>query len=117
LFNEAMRLAARIPNAQLATDIFEHVAGIYRPRIERRPGKRAGPHDPAEDQLLLYWLDLAKKGELIPGQSKPWSKSVFVQYMAKTGIASEFGGADAIDRRLTRLITKRKKRERNKRAK
>jgi hypothetical protein len=118
LFNEAMRLADRIPNAQLATDIFEHIAGIYRSRIERRPGKRAGPHNPAEDQFLLLSLDLARKGGL-PGQSKPWSKAEFAQHAAVSGC---FGGASAIERRLTKRITERNKRakrnkQRNKRAK
>jgi hypothetical protein len=111
-FDEAMRLSRQIPSAQLATDVFEHVAEIYRRQVKRPPGKRSGPHDPGLDDLLLYLWDQARNCRLIPGQTKKWSQNTLARRLEGSG--SGWGTATTIKRRLERLINERNKRERNK---
>jgi hypothetical protein len=84
LFHEVVRLSEQIPNAQLAVDIFEHVAAIRREQVPGKapgkpPRKRAVAHDSALDLALLEMfnesnpkspLSLAAKGLLPNGDGQ-----------------------------------------------
>lgn len=90
----ARRLSEHILNSQLATDIFAHIADIRRPEIIRRPGKRRGPNKPDKDRSLLALYD-----------ARPGSKMSLARQLA----GERWGTAEEIERRLTRLVTKRNK--------
>jgi len=107
LFEELMELSRRIPDAQVAVDVFEHVAAIRKPQIIRTPGKRPGSNDPDGDEILLFYYDRARNREL-PCQLKPWSKAMLAKQLA----GERWGTESKIVRRLKRLINERNKRSR-----
>jgi hypothetical protein len=108
-----MRLSEQIPDARLATDIFEHVAAIRRAQVPgnepgKPPRKHAGPHDPGGDSFLLACYDAAQKCGL-PGQTKKWSRTQLAHQLAKSG---RWGTASRIDERLRKLINRHNKQRR-----
>jgi hypothetical protein len=107
LYEAAMRIAESAPNAQLATDIFEHIADIYRSQIQRPPGKRPGPHNPDDDKFLLTLYDLVRNGGA-PGQTESWSKAELAKRLA----GKRWGSASTIERRLVGLVNRRNKQKR-----
>jgi hypothetical protein len=58
-FEEAMRLSERIPNAQVAVDIFEHVASLRRPQVLR---PASDPVRMIPKAILSCWCSSTKRG-------------------------------------------------------